>query len=277
MRTFLLNQKAIRTPYYNLAMEEALALQLVSHGLVAGLRFWEGPRSIILGLSEKPEICAGKENLNPFLSEFQTRPLPKKPSSHDPVYIARRASGGGTVVHEPNWNLNFSLFVSLKVKPELYPVSGSYQIFLGLISSALNRQGLSTKCKGKSDLAMELSPGHWKKISGNAQFRKRDCIVQHGTLILDSRLIPLVTELLPHPPEEPDYRKGRAHDSFVTSLPSSFSPGKFKEDLSLLFADYMGVENLGMGVDSSFLQSVRKDTNRLFQEKYANLPYILGE
>nr|WP_306819341.1 lipoate--protein ligase family protein [Leptospira sp. id769339] len=277
VRTFILDQKSIRTPYYNLALEEALAVQLVSGGYSGGVRFWEGPRSIIMGLSEKPELSAGEENRESFLTEFQKRRIPKKPSATDPVYLARRASGGGTVVHEPGWNLNFSLFVSLEAKPELYPVANSYNIFLGLISSALNRQGLKTKCKGKSDLALELSPDVWKKISGNAQFRKKNCIVQHGTLILDPRLIPLVSDLLPHPPEEPEYRKGRTHEEFVTSLPTSFSPGKFKQDLSLLFADYLGVEILGTETDPSFFRNVRKAADRLFQEKYSDLGYILGE
>ncbi len=277
MRTFYLDQKAIRTPYYNLALEEALAVNLVKHGIAGGLRFWEGPRSIIIGLSEKPEITVGKENIDRFLNRFETKKLPSKPAENDPPYIARRASGGGTVVHEPGWNLNFSLFVSLKTKPELFPVASSYQTFLGLISSALNRQGLSSKCKGKSDLAMESEESDWKKISGNAQFRKKDCIVQHGTLILDPRLISLVAELLPHPPEEPEYRKGRSHESFVTSLPIHFSPLKFKEDLSLLFADYLGVGNMGLGAEKSFAQAVRIETKRLLKEKYGNLPYILGE
>ncbi|EIE01972.1 biotin/lipoate A/B protein ligase family protein [Leptospira licerasiae serovar Varillal str. VAR 010] len=277
VRTFILDQKSIRTPYYNLALEEALAVQLVSGGYSGGVRFWEGPRSIIMGLSEKPELSAGKENIERFLTTFRKRQRPKKPSTTDPVYLARRASGGGTVVHEPGWNLNFSLFVSLETKPELYPVSNSYNIFLGLISSALNKQGLKTRCKGKSDLALELSPDIWKKISGNAQFRKKNCIVQHGTLILDPRLIPLVSDLLPHPPEEPEYRKGRSHNEFVTSLPGTFSPGKFKQDLSLLFADYLGVEILGTEADPSFFRNVRKVADRLFQEKYSDLGYILGE
>ncbi|TGL63050.1 lipoate--protein ligase family protein [Leptospira sarikeiensis] len=267
----------MRTPYYNLALEEALALQLTAFGYIGGIRFWEGPRSIILGLSEKPELSAGKENVQSFISKFSDTKLPKKNSVGDPTYIARRASGGGTVVHEPNWNLNFSLFVSLEAKPELYPVSNSYQIFLGIISSALNKQGLKTKCKGKSDLALEISTDVWKKISGNAQFRKKNCIVQHGTLILDSQLISLVSDLLPHPPEEPEYRKGRSHEEFVSSLPASFSSGKFKEDLSLLFADYLGVEILGTETDPSFFRKVRKETDRLFREKYSDLRYILGD
>lgn len=277
MRTFLLDQKAIRTPYYNLALEEALATQLVKFGLRGGLRFWEGPRSIILGLSEKPERTAGASNIESFLKRFSGSSLPLKPSSEDPPYIARRASGGGTVVHEPGWNLNFSLFVSLKEKPELYPVGTSYKIFLDLVSKALGRQGLPARCKGKSDLALDTGDTDWKKISGNAQFRKKDCIVQHGTLILDPRLIHLVSDLLPHPPEEPEYRQGRSHSSFVTSLPSGFSVPKFKEDLSLLFADYLGVGNMDTRADRSYSRAVFQEAERLRKEKYSSLTYILGE
>ncbi|PJZ68650.1 lipoate--protein ligase [Leptospira perolatii] len=277
--TFIIDQTSVRTPYYNLALEEAISLKLVSEGFIGGLRFWENPRSIVIGLSEKPERTVGPF-YESFLQNRKEQPFPKKPIDSETVYIARRASGGGTVVHEPGWNLNFSIFVSLKEKPELFPVGNSYKTLLGLVSNALRNQNIQSNPRGKSDLAVgqETEMQTWKKISGNAQFRKRDCIVQHGTLILDPRLIELVGSYLPHPPEEPDYRKGRDHKEFVTSLPPEFKVGKFKQDLALLFADYLGVEKIGTGKEFlPFLRTVFLDADRLFKEKYGTKRFLTGE
>ncbi|EMF84278.1 biotin/lipoate A/B protein ligase family protein [Leptospira weilii serovar Topaz str. LT2116] len=85
--------------------------------------------------------------------------------------IVRRASGGGTVVHHPEENLNFTFFVSLDVKPELYKVKESYGYFLGLVVSALKRQTLSASCRGKSDLAI-LEQGLEKKFPETLSFEK---------------------------------------------------------------------------------------------------------
>lgn len=275
-RTFYFDQTSLRTPHFNLALEEALALRLVAEGYLGGIRFWENPRSIVIGLSEDPIRTVGQENLDVFFGYAESVPLSEKPERGSPPYVARRASGGGTVVHEPGWNLNFSLFVSIREKPELFPVGNSYSILLGIACRALSLQGIESKAMGKSDLATETSEA-WKKISGNAQFRKKECIVQHGTLILDPRLISLVSDLLPHPPEEPEYREGRTHRDFVTSLPPEFSPVKFKKDLSLLFADYLGVEKIGTRAGRSFRKSVFLEANRLFREKYASKEFITGE
>lgn len=43
-----------RSPYYNLAIEESIALHMVKSNLIAGIRLWKNPDSIILGLSENP-------------------------------------------------------------------------------------------------------------------------------------------------------------------------------------------------------------------------------
>ncbi|EQA64009.1 lipoate--protein ligase family protein [Leptospira alexanderi] len=188
--------------------------------------------------------------------------------------IVRRASGGGTVVHHPEENLNFTFFVSLDVKPELYKVKESYGYFLSLVVSALKRQTLSASCRGKSDLAI-LEQGLEKKISGNAQFRKRNAVIHHGTLILKPSLIERVSGLLKHPPEEPEYRKNRKHSDFVTSLPSDFSPLKFGRDLSHVFAESLGLFRIGSERDLRFTKAVFKEAKRLLENKYSRMDFIL--
>ncbi|WP_061215917.1 lipoate--protein ligase family protein [Leptospira santarosai] len=328
MRTFVCLQNSNRSAAYNLAIEEAIGLHLVSSGYGAGLRIWRNPFSIVLGLSEKAENTVLPEVLqkfqgriqtqNPFLkrNDYATQKSAKEfsetlseqnqnsienDSKNDQKFltkeadsflkngsilgygkrfdkefpaIVRRASGGGTVVHHPEENLNFTFFVSLDVKPELYKVKESYGYFLNLVITALKRQTLSASCRGKSDLAV-WERGLEKKISGNAQFRKKNAVVHHGTLILKPSLIERVSGLLKHPPEEPEYRKNRKHSDFVTSLPSDFSPLKFGRDLSHVFAESLGLSKMGSERDLRFTKAVFKEAKLLLENKYSRMDFIL--
>jgi lipoate-protein ligase A len=66
--------------------------------------------------------------------------------------------------------------------------------------------------QGASDLA--LGP---LKFSGNAQRRKRNFLLYHGTFLLDFDL-PLIERLLPLPSRQPDYRRNRSHEDFLTNV-----------------------------------------------------------
>ncbi|TGM06192.1 lipoate--protein ligase family protein [Leptospira barantonii] len=278
MRTFSFFQNSRRSAAANLAIEEAIGLHLVSSGYGAGLRIWKNPFSIVLGLSEKAEDTI----LPDVLKNFQERAVKedsyedRNSVSQEFPSIVRRASGGGTVVHHPDENLNFTFFISLDVKPELYKVKESYDYFLGLVMSALKRQTLDASFRGKSDLAI-FEKGLEKKISGNAQFRKKGAVVHHGTLILKSSLIERVAGLLKHPPEEPEYRKNRKHSDFVTSLPNDFSTVKFGQDLSHVFAESLGLSKMGVESDLRFKKAVFQEAKRLLKDKYSRMDFIFRD
>ncbi|MCG6167253.1 lipoate--protein ligase family protein [Leptospira sp. FAT2] len=314
MRTFSFVQNSIRSAAANLAIEEAIGLNLVSSGYGAGLRIWKNPFSIVLGLSEKaedtilPEVVqrfqgralqqnsggnvfnvAHEQNKNSSLSVDREGEVTKRLTENagaklvrqkifDQKFpaIVRRASGGGTVVHHPEENLNFTFFLSLDVKPELYKVKESYDYFLNLVVNALKRQTLDASFRGKSDLAV-FEQGLEKKISGNAQFRKKGAVVHHGTLILKPSLISRVSELLKHPPEEPEYRKNRKHSDFVTSLPNDFSTVKFGQDLSHVFAESLGLSRMGTERDLRFTKSVFQEAKLLLENKYSRMDFIFRD
>jgi lipoate-protein ligase A len=66
--------------------------------------------------------------------------------------------------------------------------------------------------QGHTDLAM-----NGLKFSGNSQRRRKRSLLFHGSLLLDFDLS-LVSELLPMPSAQPDYRQNRAHEKFLTNL-----------------------------------------------------------
>jgi lipoate-protein ligase A len=72
--------------------------------------------------------------------------------------------------------------------------------------------GRTVTVNGHTDLAVE-----GRKVSGNAQRRRRHAILFHGTFLLKADFH-LMAEVLPPPSREPDYRAGRGHEDFLTTL-----------------------------------------------------------
>jgi lipoate-protein ligase A len=55
------------------------------------------------------------------------------------------------------------------------------------------------------------------KFSGNAQRRRKHCLLFHGTFLLDFD-IALIEKFLSMPSRQPAYRRNRAHADFLTNL-----------------------------------------------------------
>ena len=275
MKLLLFDQLSKRNPYWNLAIEEAICFFLANQNeteLSGIIRFWQNPLTAVMGLSEKVHEVLYENFISKFQTEFKSLVKAKHPIK-DQLYIARRASGGGTVLHNLSYNLNFSFFLSLKKHSELFPIKKSYEVISNFLITSLKKQNLNTSYLGQSDIS--LIGESVKKISGNSQFRKRNCLTHHGTLILSKDLIPLILKFQKHPPKEPDYRKQRSHQDFLTCLPNDFLISKFKEDLTLEFSKYLNVKII-QELNLSFTKEIMKLAVKLYKEKYSDINYILG-
>lgn len=178
----------------NLALDEALLLE-AEDGLGGELlRFWEWPKpAVVLGASGS--IAADVE---------------VERCESDGIAIQRRASGGGTVLLNQGCLL-FSLILRFDRHPALKDVNASYRWILGRMSAALGSVA-KVEMAGTSDLAIDR-----RKFSGNAQQRKRDHVLHHGTLLYAADL-DLYSRYLRMPDKQPEYRERREHESFVTNL-----------------------------------------------------------
>lgn len=224
-----------RSPHLGLAIDEALCHYFASDSEFSGLvRLWQNPVAVCLG-----RTCDIRKNLTPeMLADLEA-------GRQTRVAVLRRASGGGTVLHGPgSWN--FTLALSLEKFPVVFSVQKSYEVFLGMVTRALAKQGVHAHMQGQSDL-VRTDTG--RKISGNAQFRKRGICVHHGTLLVDAGFVADIAELLPHPPKEPDYRAGRRHQDFLGSLPEGFSLSIFFQDLFFEAALFTGERAVSLSAD----------------------------
>jgi lipoate-protein ligase A len=176
----------------NLALDEALLLEAEAGGPEV-LRVWEWPsHAVVLGAGG----CL-------------TADVAESACIDDGVPILRRASGGGTVLLGRGCLL-YSLILRYERALELTEIPSSYDYILGAICLALHPL---LELAGTSDLALG-----GKKVSGNAQQRKRRHLLHHGTLLYQFDLA-CVPRYLKRPERQPEYRSGRDHTEFMTNLP----------------------------------------------------------
>lgn len=184
------------SPEQNLACDEALLDACEDGDAHEVLRFWE-PRQhfVVLGYSSRISLDAK-------LAACRGAGVP----------ILRRVSGGGTVLQGPGC-LNATLVLRLERQAMLQTISGTTAFILERHRQALEPAvGGPIEFRGLSDLAVQ-----GVKFSGNAQRRKRRCVLFHGTFLLDFDL-PLVDRLLAMPSRQPDYRRNRPHHEFLMNL-----------------------------------------------------------
>jgi len=188
----------LRTLDENLALDEALLLEAEAGRCGEVLRVWEWPRpAVVLG-------AAGVVADDVDAAACAAAGVP----------LARRASGGGTVLLGPGCLL-YSLVLRYDRAPELRAIGSSYRWILGRIIDALAPLLPGIELAGTSDLAAD-----GRKVGGCAQQRKRDHLLHHGTLLYAFDLS-LIGRYLREPPKQPDYRDRRPHGAFVRNLPAT--------------------------------------------------------
>jgi lipoate---protein ligase len=127
-----------------------------------------------------------------------------------PLY--RRTSGGGTVVQGPGC-LNYAVVLRMDRDPSLENISSTGVYVLERIAAAVERvTGTVVEHQGHTDLVVG-----GRKFSGNAQRRKTQAVLFHGTILLGFDL-DVIEELLPMPTHQPEYREGRSHGAFLMNL-----------------------------------------------------------
>jgi lipoate---protein ligase len=187
--------RSLPTITANLALDEAL-LEAAEEGGPPVLWIWEADRlAVVMGASGR-------------LAED----VRLEACGADCVEIARRSSGGGTVLIGPG-ALNVTVVLPVALAPELASVPGAQKFVLERVAWALRALGPAVEVLGSGDLTL----GN-RKFAGSAQRRLRRHVLVHSSILYNFPLeaISRYTEL---PRRQPAYRQGRSHAEFLTSLP----------------------------------------------------------
>jgi lipoate-protein ligase A len=129
----------------------------------------------------------------------------------DGVAIARRSSGGGTVVIGPG-TLNMTVVLPETAAPGLTAVDRTQGYVLGRTARAIRAQGPDVELLGLGDLTIGR-----RKFSGSAQRRLRTHFLVHATFLCGFPL-DRVDRYLRLPVRQPAYRENRAHREFLVNL-----------------------------------------------------------
>ncbi len=190
----------VASPAEHLALDEALLESVEKDGAPDTLRIWE---------SEVPFVVLGTAQR--VQEEVDTTACAELG-----VPILRRCSAGGCVLQGPG-SLNFALSLRYAGRRELSVLHDSYCFILKRLSGAFADLGITACHAGISDMTLD---GY--KISGNAQRRKRDTFLHHGTLLYALQE-DLMARCIREPADRPAYRGERKHIDFVRPLPLDHS------------------------------------------------------
>ncbi|MCZ7647569.1 MAG: hypothetical protein M5U26_20315 [Planctomycetota bacterium] len=224
------------TPVEDLALEEAIQLGMEEGISPPTWRVWQAREpALVLG--------TGQEHAKELhLGAVRDEGIP----------VLRRHSGGGAVLIGPGV-LNYSAFHFIDRLPGAQTIGGAMEAALKPVLEALavlapfnSRFAIRNprfQLAGLSDIAVSAPASELgtrdsellKKLAGNSQARKRRSVLVHGTLLADPDWAAL-ERYLRFPSRAPDYRSGRAHRAFLTSLKELDAPeelGAFAQALRL--------------------------------------------
>lgn len=125
------------------------------------------------------------------------------------IRVYKRPTGGESVVLSPRM-----LVFSAKISSEsLGKPKDIFRLINAKLIEELSETGIKNlNSKGISDLSIGE-----KKILGSSMYLNGKTLFYHAVLNINED-ISLISKYLKHPKREPDYRNGRAHDDFVTSI-----------------------------------------------------------
>ncbi len=127
------------------------------------------------------------------------------------VPVQKRRGGGGTVILAPG--VVVTIIVGERTAGE--SALCIFDKIHNAMISLFRKEGIEKiEKKGISDLAIQN-----RKILGSSLYMgSHPCLYYYQSSLLVSADISLMNRYLQYPPREPDYRKGRGHETFCTTL-----------------------------------------------------------
>ena len=230
-------------PYFNLALEEYAVINLPDTQNYFIL--WQNQPTIVVGRNQNT------------IEEIKSRYI----EEHD-IKVVRRMSGGGAVYHDFR-NLNFTFVVNENKD------FTNFTKFTRPVIKSLKRIGIKAENNGRNDITIG-----GRKFSGNAQFKYKQRLMHHGTILFNSQLEDMVQAL--NPSTEKISSKGiKSVRSRVTNISEHLSsPLSIEEFKQILTEEVLHEETNNDTYDLSDYDL--KIINNLRNNKYSTWNWIYG-
>ncbi|KAI1800704.1 hypothetical protein F4811DRAFT_556565 [Daldinia bambusicola] len=176
-------------PYLNLSIEHFLLQKSPPDSVV--LFLYTNRPCVVVGRNQNPWV---EVNLG-LLGSGKSNVVDEHGNADGPVLLVRRRSGGGTVFHDSG-NVNYSVICP--------PASFDRNKHAEMVVRALRSLGVSgSRVNERHDIVLDVEPKQTEtrtfKISGSAYKLTRLRSLHHGTCLLRSPNLPLVSPLLRSP------------------------------------------------------------------------------
>jgi lipoate---protein ligase len=168
------------------------------------------------------------------------------------IDVVRRITGGGAVLHESELTYSFIT--------KIYPknIMESYNLICDPVVMCINKLGFNAKFAPLNDITVDN-----KKVSGNAQTRKKDILLQHGTILLDVNVEKMFS-VLKIPPEKIEDKMIDDIKARVMGLNRTFEQAAY--NLKESFGKKFGSEII---IDDLTIEET-ENTEKLASEKYTS-------
>lgn len=184
------------------------------------------------------------------------------------VDIIRRITGGGAVYHSYEGEVTYSVIVNQNHPKIPRDILKSYELICGGIVAAMDNLGIKADFRPINDIDV-----NGKKISGNAQTRRWNVVLQHGTILLDTDLKTMFSVLKISKEKISDKLIKSAEERVTTIRRELGRKVTFKEAaeaLKISFPNIFGVELFESGLN----QEEKDLAFRLRKEKYITPEWI---
>lgn len=230
-------------PYFNLALEEYLLKEFEKETPVDCFMLWQNEPCVVVGKNQNV--------FNEINEDFVRK---------NNIKVARRLSGGGAVYHDLG-NLNFTYILN-DTQNDLR----NYSKFISPIIEVLAKLGVKVELSERNDLLI-----NGLKFSGNAQYKYRNRLLHHGTILFSSDLNNIRSAL-----KTENTIKGKwvkSVSSHITNVQDHLSESITIEYLKIIIQKYIAKKQENHFFYNLTLIDMEKVT-KLVQKKYANSEWI---
>lgn len=230
-------------PYFNMALDE-----------YATKNFTEG--TVFYFYQNKPTVVIGR-NQNAF--EEVNLDFVKKRG----IEVVRRISGGGAVYHDLG-NLNFTFIADAGEH-----TSFDFVKFTRPVIKALEKIGIQAEHTGRNDITIE-----GKKFSGNAQYRYKNRVMHHGTILFDVNIEDMV-QALNVDPDKMVSKGVKSVRSRVTNISEHLAFPMSVEDFKKILTETI-LEEEDFNQEYELTAEDLKAINELRDKKFKTWEWIYG-